>query len=650
MVAACADVCVLICMAPAQWFSKKPKGNHLSGTFKPTARDYIDNYSKWFSEQQQEGNADDNTAGELPVEVHKLLVRAAIKKGDLGHAAWLVWQWALCSRSHNITNLRCHHFKCLGGYVKVQHDRVKTGGHQVTSPKHCYQSPFVPEACCDFVLGLYLCSTRDRQQEEDPKIFVGAGAAHQVFNSYFVDLVKELEGEISQIASGKNLSPHSIRKGSGTAGANGATAAPSVISICRRGDWSIGQVLGRCLKWAAAQDQCLGRVLALLPSCDGRFATPAAHWNDGDGTVELARAAVEEVFGANYPVTFQPMLRRCLASMVSHSEWVMGNLPATHCARCNPLHVAGSGEGALLAKLKAVVSLEASSSGTPTGIPPCIFNLIQHEKTVGQLSKLAAEQQSTNTLLRGLTTSLVAEMKAFLEQRAVEQNVVTISGLTGHLDSQREVLESAIMKRLEEQEKKLMGLVPRSATPAEVVMVEPATDSTAATGPGSSGSSCKVFLTSTGPKHMPGGWKFPRVTLRDGWRLWVKGMPAAAVRPFRKFADAKMVHKKQVNTLHEWRMIFRKLESLPGVDVTKPTDESFRVAMEELKGLVSYCWAKKGDCGKWLVPTWAKAVRPDIIRKRGAPEGIEKLMGQPQTFRNKKRHRTGEFHDAVETV
>lgn len=608
---------------------------------------YLDNYSKWFSEQLQEGNADDNTADELPVEVYKLMVGIAIKKGELKHAAWLVWQWTLCSRSHNITNLRCHHFKCLGDYVKVQHDRVKTGGHEVTSPKHCYQNPYMAVACCDFVLGLYLCSTRDRPQEDDPRIFVGADTAHSTFNKWFVDLVKEHEGEISQIASGKNLSSHSVRKGSGTAGANGTTAAPSVISICRRGDWSIGQVLDRYLKWAAAQDQYLGRVLALLPSYDGRFATPAAHWVAG--SAEAVNAGIEEVFGANYPLTFRPMLKRCLAAMVNHSKWVLSELPPTHCVRCNPLYVGGSADGTLLAELSKLVTLDQPENASPTGIPPYIFNLQAHEKTIQQLKDLAAEQQQTNQHLRDLSATLVQDMRAFLEDRAVEAGVITIDGMQGRLDTQQTKLEAAIAKKMDEQHnaiKELLAaggpLTPPMETSSATTTEGPAADSIAPTESGGH----KLFFTSAGAQYVPAEWKFPRVSLRDGWRMWLKGMPSIEVRPFRVFSITKYVPRKQVNALYEWQLVFRKFESFASVDITEPVAQSFDAALSELKMIASYCWAKKGDCSKWAVSSWAKALRPGVIKKRGTPEDIEKLG--PETFRNKKRHRAVDFYDAQE--
>ena len=57
---------------------------------------------------------------------------------------------------------------------------------------------------------------------------------------------------------------HSIRKGAATYCCSGTTAAPHIASVCNRAGWTMGRVKDTYIKYEAASDHYVGRVVAGL--------------------------------------------------------------------------------------------------------------------------------------------------------------------------------------------------------------------------------------------------------------------------------------------------------------------------------------------------------------------------------------------------
>ena len=109
-----------------------------------------------------------------------------------------------------------------------------------------------------------------------------------------------------------------------------------------RGDWSIGDVLGRYFHNATCGDQYVGRVVAGLDVHGGAaFKRLPPHFMRSANAV-LLDEGIESVFGNTADsilrrivnddgrCTWRPVLVRLLASLVWHEAWLRANLPADH--------------------------------------------------------------------------------------------------------------------------------------------------------------------------------------------------------------------------------------------------------------------------------------------------------------------------------
>lgn len=86
--------------------------------------------------------------------------------------------------------------------------------------------------------------------------------------------MRQLIGELKQQT---HYGTHSIRKGVATFAGSGSTGGPSIASVCLRVGWALGGVQDRYIRYEAAGDQYLGRVVAGLPLNSPSCAVPPPH-------------------------------------------------------------------------------------------------------------------------------------------------------------------------------------------------------------------------------------------------------------------------------------------------------------------------------------------------------------------------------------
>ena len=75
-----------------------------------------------------------------------------------------------------------------------------------------------------------------------------------------------------------NFNPYGLRKGGASHALLGTTCAPSIPSVARRGEWSIGSVLDCYWHFGSVGDQFLGRILAGLDLNREDFDSLPPHW------------------------------------------------------------------------------------------------------------------------------------------------------------------------------------------------------------------------------------------------------------------------------------------------------------------------------------------------------------------------------------
>ena len=138
----------------------------------------------------------------------------------------------------------------------------------------------------------------------------------------------------------RHANAYGIRKGAATHAATGTTVNPPIVSIARRGEWSLGGVLQVYWHWGEPGDQLVGRLVACLDPDTEDFAVLPPHWIVQDPMKnEDIKEAMEMMYGPilqayqdadeNNPTGF---LLRVLPSVIYHSEFILSYVHA------NPSH------------------------------------------------------------------------------------------------------------------------------------------------------------------------------------------------------------------------------------------------------------------------------------------------------------------------
>ncbi|RHY45322.1 hypothetical protein DYB30_012729 [Aphanomyces astaci] len=189
---------------------------------------------------------------------------------------------------------------------------------------------------------------------------------------------------------------HSIRKGAATFACSGSTGGPSIVSVCLRCGWSLGNVLERYMHYEGAGDQFLGRVMAGLPINDASFAILPPHFKmpfDSD-----VSSAINKVF---------PSLSRALEMLIPKSHPIFYSRVFT--------------DVDMVPMLKA--RLVTHDSVLPaTGIPP-------HVGLHKELTRATTEMRSIpNEVIRGVDALLETKGVAAgnLTQRLLKETLVEV--------------------------------------------------------------------------------------------------------------------------------------------------------------------------------------------------------------------------------
>ena len=130
------------------------------------------------------------------------------------------------------------------------------------------------------------------------------------------------------------MGAYSTRKGSTTYVTSGTTCGPSIVSVCLRAGWSIGDILQRYLKNANAGDQFCGRVVCGLPVHSHDFGTlpPMFGLLEGDDHYDLLMDTLGIIypFRSKWGTSFGPTVMFMTASLTHHVQWIQTTLPKQH--------------------------------------------------------------------------------------------------------------------------------------------------------------------------------------------------------------------------------------------------------------------------------------------------------------------------------
>lgn len=193
------------------------------------------------------------------------------------------------------------------------------------------------------------------------------GSGSNKYHQHVVSLVKGKEQAIAQYMKVDKLNPYGLRKGAATHAVSGTTAPPSIPSIARRGEWSIGSVLDVYWHFGSVGDHYLGRILAGFNPNDPNFNVLPPHWKLEDAFESASiRTSFHVMYGpiaehyASRPSRENPtaILLRCMACVVYHSKSlrkVISENPNHDFAKIPLLH-----NDELLEELRGLVTIQPS--------------------------------------------------------------------------------------------------------------------------------------------------------------------------------------------------------------------------------------------------------------------------------------------------
>jgi hypothetical protein len=549
-----------------------------------------------------------------------------------------------------LDNFRLGTDSIIGKYDESKADKAA----ERLSEKNLYSNPTNFKWCWWTGFGVWVALRGEDAFENNRHLFlsesVKPGTESTNYCEQVLSVVTPHIEELMQHIAPSKFNPYGLRKGSATHAVSGTTQAPSLPSIARRGEWSIGTVLDVYWHFGSVGDNYLGRILALLDPNSQDFDVLPPHWIM---QAPMENPQVNQGMVLTFGKTLEhqpdhvPLLLRAFACMVWHSDGLMAQMvssPGHDFSKLAMLH-----DRELLSELKKLVTLEPTEGvvEVATGIPP-------HVNTMRLVTLCLENVGSLCAAVRSQGTELVGEIKEFLEARAWESGSITSDRLEAMLDSYKDDTIKAL-------DAKLLDLK------THIIRVNGGDDFAGAYDEDAAGGYADFdyeeggipkniqkgkYIYSYGGKFylVPKNFVFPKPNLRDGLRLWLYGMTVSMgnelnVRSFRKLTTTGLPESKLKNTYKtSWSPIFRFLEKavereLPR-DTTKMTEPAFQEYYEDciacLKLRVSYCFTnKKKQPLTWGIATWSKRISRSEILKNGT-EADKGYVGEG-TARNETR-------------
>jgi hypothetical protein len=591
-------------------------------------------YKKEFAEAKKEGNTDKKEADAINSTLFKLLLQWSVEEGNLFVWCFALLMWNLMARSINIDCLSLHNLKRgISDSIVFKYDETKmdkTG--EFVQEKNCYSNPLKGQEhfCLFTALGCYLSVNQERLSCTE-KIFINPGAelrtASQSFGRQISEMTKRHADVVRNFCRLSHFNIHGLRKGSGTHAASATTCPPLFTSIAARGEWSMGKVLDVYFQFASGGDFYLGQLLSLKDPNSVEFDCPCPHWRDPNDPVveEALHLTFGRILMEHGTTTHDPqgVLSILLASMVHHSNWMLGVLEVDPSHPFGKLPILSS---PLLQELKIHhLTLQLNDHvPTTTGIPPHVAHLRKITTVEGCCHDIKAAVMEFKSELRDSIS------------QAIDDKVEDSGGINASiLDSRILALEERLVTRLDQ-----MGTITLPESRVDVNGIDACSAPIVA--------KANEFFYRSKYWCIPENFQFPRETNRlNGWRMWLCGTVVVSdtvtykVKPFRSLQGIDFAVKaveREFTT--KWKPIFKLMEQYPGFEVPALVDDafvksSFLAATEYLKSRVGYVWRRAKDermLSSYAIGTWSKYVQRSEIEKHGTRQ--DKLNLPQATARN----------------
>lgn len=635
------------------WGSKMA-GERLPSSFYEDMEIYLGAYKKKFAHAKKQGNVEEYSTDPIPLPVYRFLLRRSIETNNVFAWTWTLLQWNCMARSASIDCLAFHNFSLGLDSIVIKYDESKADkAGEKLSEKNVYANPFDWTMCTWLALGIY-CFVFQGNLVENERLFLKKGtkegAGSTKYHEQVVGLVRGKEDTISTHMKVDKLNPYGLRKGAATHAVSGTTAAPSIPSIARRGEWSIGSVLDVYWHFGSVGDHYLGRILCGLDPNETHFATLPPHWNLEDPLGnDMIREAMYMMYGpilqryAGRSENPSGILLRCMACLVYHSDRLLETMvkyPGHDFSKVTILH-----HPTLLKDLKQLVTIQPTKGVlvSPTGVPPHIGLAVQVAEVLDTLGELVCQFGEHGD-------KLMLAVEEALDSKAWESGHVTGNRLKEILEDYKKESIETVDRQLQGMRAELQQVIQQGHNRSggggsEFEGFEVDLESGRASEGGEGGLQVRTVFSYDGRFFaVPKEYKFPKANLRDGLRYWLQDQVVSVdgserIKALRLISPSMLPATLGRQFRTNWQPIFKYLDpilkEIPRNTVV--TDEVFeRVfneCMEYLKEHVSYLWKERSNPREYSVGTWSNKTSYSAIKKFGTVS--DKMHLTEPTNRNK---------------
>lgn len=377
---------------------------------------------------------EDNGRDEMSFELYRELSLYYLRHGNVFAHLFLILCWNTMVRNCNCDDIVFENCIWRGDCFGISVKRTKTnqdGSRDIQADvKHIYANPLMPEVCPILALAMYFLANPFVGNEGN-SLFPGKDRQVR-FNNDITAALKNEEFQKHLRDRGipfHNVGAYSTRKGSTTYCTSGTTCGPSIISVCLRAGWAIGETLSRYLKKGDAGDQFCGRVVCGLPQLTADFAILPPHFKpvDRGEQRELITGTMQQAFpfSKHWGVTFEATVYYMLASLVQHQQWIQDTLPFTHPVRQNSVFM-----GNTLPQLKEFLAQEGETTLLATGVPVWCKLFIN----INRIQRMVKE-------VREELRTLPAEIKETIREAFVDRDT---SNGTASFDAMNRLLDEKL--------------------------------------------------------------------------------------------------------------------------------------------------------------------------------------------------------------
>ena len=607
-------------------------------------------FAKLSSQAANKGQTVKCDADPIPYPMYSAFAQYLFDKGDTKSLAWCTQEWNMMGRSQHVENLTYHAMEINNDALRMHHDGGKGDQRgERNTYKHMYANPFNVATCPITTMGLHFALDQ-AVDKSSAFVFPSRDGDGKAFRRVFYEWINSLKpGDLALWVRVDHAAPHGFRKGSTTHVGTQTMCPPPMASICRRAEWTMGDMLDIYMNFGDVGDRYLGRILAGLNPNAISFATLPPHFtceaNDERITTALTLAFPHLMASAN----LRGVLTFMLASLVHHSTTLMALASTDPQHPFNKLRIYQAPE--LLESLREIVTTKISATSdtlsmVATGIPAHILNMVDMER-------LSSTCVQTLTFLQKQHVDLRVAITEAINNRDAENGILSAHALDQvlkqHQAAMQKMIETAIsvQARARDGEQELPTLATEDVQ--EDTMQYQA----------------RMYC------HHGGFWAFPQtyrppkqLKRRDAWYLWFKGrqdfMEGGKHCPIRPFRDVNtgrrsMVHDPSTKrVIFHMRVVFGMMEeALPPMPInTVVTNEwcesNYRIATRAIEqNRASFVYPSTNATNEeaeeteveetptkkrrrmhpeqYLLATWACRMRPTYMSKHAKQGDVQNM-------------------------